>query len=355
MQDICQHTILEMYVPPLAFEPCQPDMLTFCLRQKLEIFSLFVDFSAFLPFVSLSLQKHAPVSFICLRSEQEPLIDSFMCSFGYAGKNNTMQVRKQRASLHSSVWIDPAVSALMEDHLDKHPGRASALPDRPHPQSIPIIQKTSLFEASPSGGQPMLFAPTTPIPPFISGSHNEQGGPSRALIEDTPTGPIPGKITTRLPRATIDECETLPPRHTPITRRLHVPQIDELPTMTFAPRQYSPSHVEDLPTMPPAPRQYSPSRTSSNAEAQLMAPLHPASQRRQHNTDALSQTFKIDSRRLAAGQSPFRNPVDRLRWWLLKPGHIEFVLWIGGTLLLMIITLMFFLAAAIGLAWIVPG
>ncbi len=58
---------------------------------------------------------------------------------------------------------------------------------------------------------------------------------------------------------------------------------------------------------------------------------------------------------LTHAQAHFRAPGDRLRWWLLKPGRIEFILWIVGTLLLMTITLSLLFAAAISLAWIVPG
>ena len=40
------------------------------------------------------------------------------------------------------------------------------------------------------------------------------------------------------------------------------------------------------------------------------------------------------------------NPLDRLRWWLLRPGRIEYMLWLGGTLLLITMTcvLLFVLA-----------
>lgn len=32
------------------------------------------------------------------------------------------------------------------------------------------------------------------------------------------------------------------------------------------------------------------------------------------------------------------NPLDRLRWWLLRPGRIESLLWLSGTILLMLVT-----------------
>ncbi|OLE15523.1 MAG: hypothetical protein AUI36_38015 [Cyanobacteria bacterium 13_1_40CM_2_61_4] len=48
------------------------------------------------------------------------------------------------------------------------------------------------------------------------------------------------------------------------------------------------------------------------------------------------------------------NLFDRLRWWLLHPGRIEFLLWLGGTLLLMVVTCMLLLATALSFAWITP-
>ncbi len=49
------------------------------------------------------------------------------------------------------------------------------------------------------------------------------------------------------------------------------------------------------------------------------------------------------------------NPLDRLRWWLLCPGRIEFLLWLGGTILLMTLTCVLLLVTALSFAWITPG
>jgi hypothetical protein len=49
------------------------------------------------------------------------------------------------------------------------------------------------------------------------------------------------------------------------------------------------------------------------------------------------------------------NPIDRLRWWLLRPGHIEFILWLGGTLLLVVITCVLLFVTAFSFEWITPG
>lgn len=49
------------------------------------------------------------------------------------------------------------------------------------------------------------------------------------------------------------------------------------------------------------------------------------------------------------------NPIDRVRWWLLRPGRIEFVLWLGGTILLVGVTCLLFLVTVFSFEWLAPG
>ncbi len=49
------------------------------------------------------------------------------------------------------------------------------------------------------------------------------------------------------------------------------------------------------------------------------------------------------------------NLLDRVRWWLLHPGRIEFVLWLGGTVLLVCVTCVLLLVTAFSLALRAPG
>jgi hypothetical protein len=60
---------------------------------------------------------------------------------------------------------------------------------------------------------------------------------------------------------------------------------------------------------------------------------------------------KIPAKRRSRG----RNPLDRVRWWLLYPGRIEFVLWLCGTVLLIGVTCMLLLVTAFSFGWIAPG
>lgn len=52
---------------------------------------------------------------------------------------------------------------------------------------------------------------------------------------------------------------------------------------------------------------------------------------------------------------PAMHPLDRVRWWLLHPGRLEGMLWLGGTLLLISVTFAFLIVTALSLSWMTPG
>ncbi len=49
------------------------------------------------------------------------------------------------------------------------------------------------------------------------------------------------------------------------------------------------------------------------------------------------------------------NPIDRLRWWLLYPGRIEFLLWLNGTIVLVGVTCMLLFATLLSTGWLNAG
>ena len=57
----------------------------------------------------------------------------------------------------------------------------------------------------------------------------------------------------------------------------------------------------------------------------------------------------------AKRRSRGRDPLDRVRWWLLYPGRIEFMLWLCGTVLLITVTCLLLLVTALSFEWIAPG
>src|SRR2546430_2278654 len=68
-----------------------------------------------------------------------------------------------------------------------------------------------------------------------------------------------------------------------------------------------------------------------------------------------AQLISSRSRRKHPHMAVSLNPIDRVRWWLLRPGHIEFVLWLGGTILLVAVTCMLLLVTVFSFEWITPG
>jgi hypothetical protein len=59
----------------------------------------------------------------------------------------------------------------------------------------------------------------------------------------------------------------------------------------------------------------------------------------------------------ALGKKPFRlmQLVERLRWWLVCPGRLEFLLWLGGTVVLICLTSLFIVFLVMSMGYIVPG
>jgi hypothetical protein len=49
------------------------------------------------------------------------------------------------------------------------------------------------------------------------------------------------------------------------------------------------------------------------------------------------------------------NPLDYMRWWLLYPGRLEFLFWLGGALLLGVVMCVVFVMTGLGLGWMSFG
>jgi hypothetical protein len=199
-----------------------------------------------------------------------------------------------------SVWIDPSVHSyqhVMPEQIANH-----STPD-PQAASSPIWQYESPdFEAA--GSLPVLSLFTS----------------------ETPTQPQPqaqGRTTRRLPN--VEEVDTLPPGQGRAQRAL----IPAPPTAPLA----TPGVARFI-----APAQGDPhSWTAGSAGGSPSAQLIVRHSRRKH----LQQAARF-------------NPLDRTRWWLLRPGRIEFILWLGGTLLLIGVTCLLLLVSALSFQWIVP-
>jgi hypothetical protein len=156
------------------------------------------------------------------------------------------------------------------------------------------------------------------------------------LISEAPTQPeleSRGKTTRRLPR--IDEITTVPPLnedHLIKSSRVLVPLRSQLDVTVFD----SPDEITI--NIPSSKEIDVNSWTGGKASQSPHARLISSRNKRKNPHAAISL-----------------NPIDHVRWWLLRPGHIEFVLWLGGTILLIAVTCVLLLVTAFSFEWITPG
>ncbi|HEU0002529.1 MAG TPA: hypothetical protein VFQ36_16605 [Ktedonobacteraceae bacterium] len=203
-----------------------------------------------------------------------------------------------------SVWIDPTVHAYQ--HVMPQPTTGNLTPD---PQAAsPVWQYESPnFEAA--GSLPALSL----------------------IVSETPTQPqppVPNRATTRrLPR--IDEIDTVPPQLSPAC---DVDQFDTLP----------PGHGRAQRALILA-SQTAPVETDSQSWTAGAAVGSPSAR----------LIMRPVRRKRLPRVAPF-NPLDRTRWWLLRPGRIEFIFWLGGTFLLIGVTCLLLLVSALSFQWIMP-
>lgn len=112
------------------------------------------------------------------------------------------------------------------------------------------------------------------------------------------------------------------------------------------------THIDEIDTVP----------ESGALSSRALAPLDSAA--REEAVDAASWTAGSGTTRSLAARfmsarSPRRRrsrtftPLDRTRWWLLRPGHIEFLLWMVGSLLLFGVTFVILLATVLSV--MLPG
>ena len=308
-----------------------------------------------------------------------------------------------------SIWIDPAVSTFL---LNDQKRQVDYAPGILRPRSRHQPKKPQSISSPPARG------PVTPIPPRASAQRSnnvkvrpkylgsgaqvnqqqenditriptytpltmwqyessdfeiESSLPALSLLVDAPTlseSSYTPRRTDRLPY--IDEIDTIP------FRQEKQFTIDEINTKPFRlrPQQLD---VDEIDTLPPlaGSGQNGRSLVSINQPAimALASPDLPSTQSSlferekfalaQQMTDPSSWTAgsasgspyaqRIAERSAGTRRRLFPHPMDHLRWWLLHPGRIEFILWLCGTILLLGVTIVLLLATAISLSWVSPG
>ncbi len=333
-----------------------------------------------------------------------------MChSCGFSGPfvQRQHQANQRPPQSSPSVWIDPAVSTFL---FEGQTGQVDYTQSIIQPRSKHRPKKNHSISSAPGKG------PVTPIPPRASAQRSNSGKvrpkyfdahaqfdqkedditriptypqpavwqyespdfeiesslPTLSLIVDAsifPESSHAPRRTERLPY--LDELETLP------ARKMNQVTIDEIDTN---PPWLKSQHIDEIDTCPPL--------VSNGQNARSLVPIN------QPATMVLAPTFSdlpsmqsglFDQKRLALAQQitdpsswtaggasgsayarriaewpkskshkHFFNPIDNLRWWLLHPGRIEFILGVGGTILLLSVTILLLLTTAISLSWFAP-
>ncbi len=64
---------------------------------------------------------------------------------------------------------------------------------------------------------------------------------------------------------------------------------------------------------------------------------------------------RVNDRKGQRKSSLSLNPFDRVRWWLLYPGRIEFLLWLSGTIVLVGVTCLLLFATLLSTGWMNAG
>lgn len=311
-----------------------------------------------------------------------------------------------------TVWIDPAVSALFVDgqagrveyaqnmvqprsqHRPKKPqtmssplnkGPVTPIPPRASAQRPNNIKVRPKYPGTQAHHHQQLNDDITRMPTFPPPTMWQYESPefevesslsTLSLIVDAPTHPGPSfspKRTDRLPyleeidilpapqvaMSDIDKLATNPPR-----RKSNQVDIDEIDTLTPPPGGQSSRSLVSVNAPPPlalapvSPRNPSTNSVASYRDQGKLALTNEI-------TDPISWTAGSASgssyarRIIERPKGPRRKqslyPVDRLRWWLLHPGRIEFILWLGGTILLLSVTVLLLFVMAVSLFRVGPG
>jgi hypothetical protein len=156
------------------------------------------------------------------------------------------------------------------------------------------------------------------------------------LISEAPTQPeltSRGKATHRLPR--IDEIDTTPVLNEASTiesSRSLVPMTSQFGVTTSG--GYGETTINVQPFDESNPSSWTAGEGSQSSYARLIS---------SHRKRKKPQT------------TISLNSLDRVCWWLLRPGRIEFVLWLGGTILLVGVTCVLLLVTAFSFEWLTPG
>lgn len=276
----------------------------------------------------------------------------------------------------SSVWIDPAIYGHHLSSSQQHPSQAIQQTGMRDPRSLsqprrqpnPITPIPPRASAQPANAAPGSFVrtkqgniqkrheqrETSRLQGDFSAPLDAQRNPTvweyessdfqaasslqalSLMISEAPTQPeltSRGKATHRLPR--IDEIDTTPVLNEAGSIESSKALVPLTPQFGVTP---SGGYGETTINVQSFDESNSSSWTAGEGSQSPYARLISSRSKRKNPHNAISL-----------------NAIDRVRWWLLRPRRIEFVLWLGGTILLVGVTCILLLVAAFSFEWLVPG
>ncbi len=293
-----------------------------------------------------------------MRRERRPIsaqLEQPSATYGEKGET-------RRRSGEPSVWIDPVVQQNVFVAYIEHEPRPLA--------PVTKDMRTGPLEHSPvSDKLPTASAHSThsPIPPRASAQRSGLGN----------LHPRYTRVTAKLPESEesdVTRIPTLPPPTTWQYSSLGFAAESSLPSLSLLGQPAPPilddvsmlptrimsnqaQDIEEIATQPP------PSRPASSDHSQFGQSSEPlrswtAGEGANSSYARYIAGYRRDTSVPTWGKfrSPHRTPslrpTERLRWWLLYPGRIEFLCWFGGTLLLMAVTCIFLFVSLVSMGWI---
>ncbi len=267
----------------------------------------------------------------------------------------------RRRAGEPSVWIDPVVQqnvfAAYIEHAP-HPLASAAKDTRTGP-----LEHSPVSDKLPAESTYSVHPTHSPIPPRASAQRSGLGNLHPRYM----------RVTAKLPESEesdVTRIPTLPPptmwqysspgfaveSSLPSLSLLEQPapplfgDVSMLPTRIM-PNQAQDIDIEEITTQPP---------TGRPASSNHSQPLTFGQSSRQLRSWTAGEGANSYYAKYIAGRGKFRSPyrtpslrpTERLRWWLLYPGRIEFLCWFGGTLLLMAVTCIFLFVSLVSMGWI---
>ncbi len=269
----------------------------------------------------------------------------------------------------SSVWIDPAVygsplsSSGRRPSLSNEQDSTSLQPKKQPNPMTPIPPRAS--------ARPANAAPGSAIIPKRSGTNQKDSVPGKGKQPEEASAPVgaqKGSPVWQYESPNFQAASSLPSLSLLLSE---TPTKPELSSSVKAPDQLS--NIDEIDTVPPLDeaqfvvpsRALVPVASQSDVAAfngpSGMATLAPKEGELfswtagEASRSSYAQLISNRRKRKKSHSGISFNLLDHVRWWLLRPGHIEFVLWLGGTMLLVGVTCVLLLVTAFSFDWLTPG